>query len=547
MNIAIKEIISIIPTLLVVAVIVIGCSSGNGSGSDTTDTSDTIPPSIPANVIATAVSTTQINLSWNASTDNIGVAGYRVYRDGNQIATVANTTYSNTGLSPSTTYTYTVSAYDAAGNNSAQSTIASATTLSENSSGFQFPLKLSANNRYLIDQNNTPFFLSGDTAWSLIAQLTKPDIDYYLDNRKQKGFNAILVNLLEHQFATSAPKNIYGDDPFTGQTFTTPNEAYFTHADYVINAAAQRGIVVFLDTLYLGYACGSEGWCAEVQSASLADMRSWGRYVGNRYKAFGNIIWVIGGDTDPIQVQSKVREFVSGIKDYDTDHLMTAHNQSGSYAITPWPNESWLNINNVYFYSTTIYQNSKTAYDHSPIMPYFRIESAYENEHGSTQQQLRAQAYWPALSGGFGYIFGNCPIWHFGSSAGWCGLTDWKSQLDAQGSVSMMHAQNLFSSRSWHLLVPDWNHTVMTAGYGSWGSTDYATAARTSDGASIIAYLLTSRTVTIDMTKLSGTQAIAQWYNPSTGASTLIGTYSTTGVQSFTPPSGDWVLTLDVV
>jgi chitodextrinase len=91
---------------------------------------DATPPSVPTNLSATAVSSSQINLSWNASTDNVGVTGYRVYRNGSQITTTANTSYSDNNLSASTNYSYTVSAYDAAGNSSAQSSAASATTQS---------------------------------------------------------------------------------------------------------------------------------------------------------------------------------------------------------------------------------------------------------------------------------------------------------------------------------------------------------------------------------------------------------------------------------
>src|SRR3989344_4660568 len=74
------------------------------------------------------VSSSQINLSWTASSDNVGVTGYRVYRGGTQITTVTGTSYSDTGLSPSTTYSYTVAAVDGAGNISSQSTSAQATT-----------------------------------------------------------------------------------------------------------------------------------------------------------------------------------------------------------------------------------------------------------------------------------------------------------------------------------------------------------------------------------------------------------------------------------
>jgi len=89
---------------------------------------DTTPPSVPAGLSATAVSSTQINLSWTASTDNVGVTGYDVFRNGAQVGTTTTTSYQDTGLTAGTTYSYTVAAYDAAGNVSAQSTAASATT-----------------------------------------------------------------------------------------------------------------------------------------------------------------------------------------------------------------------------------------------------------------------------------------------------------------------------------------------------------------------------------------------------------------------------------
>ena len=98
---------------------------------------DTTAPSIPSNLTATAASITQINLTWNASTDNVGVAGYRVFRcQGSgctptvQVATGTGTSYADTALSPSTAYTYAVSAFDAADNVSGKSASASAVTLS---------------------------------------------------------------------------------------------------------------------------------------------------------------------------------------------------------------------------------------------------------------------------------------------------------------------------------------------------------------------------------------------------------------------------------
>ena len=96
----------------------------------TAGTSDTTPPSQPTGLTATAVGSTGANLSWNASTDNIGVTGYVVRRNGTQVATPGATSFVDSGLSPGTTYTYTVAARDAAGNVSPNSTSAIVTTAS---------------------------------------------------------------------------------------------------------------------------------------------------------------------------------------------------------------------------------------------------------------------------------------------------------------------------------------------------------------------------------------------------------------------------------
>ncbi|MDO8495723.1 MAG: LamG-like jellyroll fold domain-containing protein [bacterium] len=97
--------------------------------------SDTEAPSIPTDLSATTVSSSEINLSWTASTDNVGVAGYSVFRcqgvgctPSVEVATSATNSYSDSGLTASSTYAYTVAAYDAAVNVSSQSISASATT-----------------------------------------------------------------------------------------------------------------------------------------------------------------------------------------------------------------------------------------------------------------------------------------------------------------------------------------------------------------------------------------------------------------------------------
>jgi chitodextrinase len=90
---------------------------------------DTTPPSIPLNVAAIPVATSQIDLSWDVSTDDWILSGYHLWRDDVLIATTTATTYADTGLAASTTYRYYVTAFDSVGNESASSTEVSTTTL----------------------------------------------------------------------------------------------------------------------------------------------------------------------------------------------------------------------------------------------------------------------------------------------------------------------------------------------------------------------------------------------------------------------------------
>src|SRR5439155_6459777 len=89
---------------------------------------DATPPSVPAGLIATAAGATTINLTWTASTDNVGVTGYIVKRNGALVGTPATTSFADTGLPSALTQSYTVAARDAAGNVSSESASAHATT-----------------------------------------------------------------------------------------------------------------------------------------------------------------------------------------------------------------------------------------------------------------------------------------------------------------------------------------------------------------------------------------------------------------------------------
>jgi chitodextrinase len=107
-----------------------GAETSTSNAAGTTPSVDTTPPSTPTGLTGAAAGSTAANLSWSASTDNVGVTGYIVRRNGVQVATPATTSFADTGLSAATTYSYTVAARDAAGNISPYSTSVSVTTAS---------------------------------------------------------------------------------------------------------------------------------------------------------------------------------------------------------------------------------------------------------------------------------------------------------------------------------------------------------------------------------------------------------------------------------
>jgi len=398
-----------------------------------------------------------------------------------------------------------------------------------------YPLKISENKRYLTDQNNVPFLLQGDAAWSLIVALTKEEAEHYLKDRREKGFNTLMVNLIEHRFCRNPPRNVYGDEPFTEPgDFTAPNEKYFAHVDWVIEKAAEYGIQLLLAPIYLGYEGTDQGWFEEVIAAGPEKCLEYGRYLGDRYKDFDNIIWLMGGDRNPGPSLEHVNAVARGIKEYDKHHLFTAHCAPETSAAYGYAGCDWLDFNNAYSYQT-VHRKVAAEYSRRPIMPVVLLESTYEGEHSSTPMQIRRQAYWAILCGGFGHVFGNYPIWPFDSG--------WQAAMDAEGSVSMTYWGRLFRSLRWYELIPDQKQELVVAGSGNPYGLDYLTAARTPDNSTIIAYMPSSRTVTVDMSKISGSKAKAWWFDPQTGNATSLGEFQTTGLEYFTPPKeGDWVL-----
>jgi len=207
--------------------------------------------------------------------------------------------------------------------------------------------------------------------------------------------------------------------------------------DFILNEAKNRDILVFLFPAYIGFQCGGQGWCAEMRSQTDVDMTGYGEWLGNRYANQGNIVWVHGGDANAnsfAAAYSRVASIANGIKSKDSNHLHTAHSAPDRSASDDYA--GLIDLNTTYSYSDPQGEIQRD-YQRVSALPFSYIEGAYENEHASTAIDWQRQALTAYLGGALlGHFFGNCPIWHFGGDPSWCGLSDWKAQLESAGSKS---------------------------------------------------------------------------------------------------------------
>jgi hypothetical protein len=419
-----------------------------------------------------------------------------------------------------------------------------------------FPLKTGANNRNLVDQNNVPFLMVGDAPQAMVGNISEDDAAYFIANRAKYGINALWVNLLCDAYtACNSDGTTYdGIAPFTTPgDLSTPNPNYFDRAADMIDIAAASGMVVLLDPIETG------GWLSVLQANGVAKARAYGRFLGQRFNGYPNIIWMSGNDFQSWQNASDdklVAAVAKGIEDTDTSHIHTI--ELSYYVSASLDDRRWrpiVGLDAVYTYRPT-YAKELDEYRRTNFKPTFLVEANYEFEHnggtdGGTTQNLRRQEYWTALSGTTGQLYGSAWSWRLQG--------DWKDNLDTVGILQLSWMQQLMAARPWYNLVPDRKHQVLVKGYGTFSESDpipddtYATAAATPDGTLAMAYLPDIRRVTIDMSKFSA-PVTASWFDPTNNTASVISgsPFLNTGTQRFTP-SGlnsagdeDWVLLLEV-
>jgi hypothetical protein len=523
---------------------------------------DDSPPSATARLTVTP-NTGWTDLRWSRATDDIGVANYQVERcrganctDFTALGSTSGTSYGDTGTVADTGYRYRVRALDSSGQAGAYSNIATTRTLPEIG-----PLHVDAGGRYLVDGTGKPFLMTGESPQALIGDLTEADAERFFSTRKAQGFNTVWVNLLCNRYTGCRQDGHTWDDvaPFTTpEDLATPNDAYFERVDRMLRLAAKYGFVVLLDPIETG------GWRATVTANRVAKDRAYGRYLGSRYARFSNVIWMSGNDYQKWNAHDDryLMAVAQGIRDTNPTALQTVeldYYTSGSLDDARW--KPLIDMNASYTYNPT-YRQVLKDYNRSDFLPTFLVEGGYEGEQNAdfippgTPELMRRQEYWSLLSGATGQIYGNHYTWQFlcrdRDANGDCN-GGWRGQMASPGAEQMTHVVSLFGSRPWYRLVPDQDHHVVTAGYGTFGDRDYVTAASTPDGKLAMAYVPTARVVTVDLGALSG-PVTARWYDPTNGRFTRVGDGTPRAndgtVQLLSPGTNadgddDWVLVLD--
>ncbi len=403
-----------------------------------------------------------------------------------------------------------------------------------------FPLKLSKNSRYLATQHDEPFLLNADTGWWLFNKLQFGQARQYIDNRHAQLFNTIFLQVLPPE---PDLRNAYNSAPFATQSdFSAPNEAYFKYVEDIVRYASGQQMVVGLAPAWLG-CCGSN-WAAVQQQNGIDKCRNYGQYLGKRFSKYSNILWIMGGDRDPLGEIAVQKAIAEGIKSAVPNQLMTylAANLHSSADVLP--TENWLDLSLVFTeiknkeantatVETEAHTISDKEYQKSPTKAF--IVGGVLNEAENTEQLVRQQAYWAMLSGAAGHCYDGL-IGGFDKN--------WQKKLNQNGTLSMSRFYKIFSGLPWELLRPETSGELIVSGQGTYGEDDYSPIAVLPNYRLAIMYLPVGHPVRINMAKMKGSNLRVLWINPKTNQRWAGGYLKPRAVRELIPPtlSDDWIL-----
>jgi hypothetical protein len=441
--------------------------------------------------------------------------------------------------------------------------------------GAQLPdLRVSDNQRFLVQGDGAPFFWLGDTAWELFHRLDREQADRYLQDRADKGFTVIQAVALAELDGLDDP-NPYGHRPLVDRDPTRPDvregpaNDYWDHVDYVVDQANRRGLYIALlptwgDKWNRKWGVGPEIFTP--QNAAI-----FGEWLGRRYRNRG-VIWVVGGDR-PIESDTHraiVMAMARGLRRGDEGrHLMTFHPSGGQGSAQYFHDEDWLDVNmrqnGHHTKFTEGYQNTRVDYDRTPTKPVLDGEPIYEDhpvsfkakELGhSIASDVRRPLYWNLFSGAFGHTYGHHSVWQMwspGKPPINNPLMPWSEAIGQPGAGQMQYGRWLIESRPFLTRVPDDSILVTDRVPTSVpGAGRYRfVATRDSEGTYAMVYAPVGRRFAVRMDVITGATVRAWWFNPRDGQAREIGTFANRDEREFTPPDAgemlDWVLVLDDV
>lgn len=423
------------------------------------------------------------------------------------------------------------------------------------------PVKVSENQRFLLKADGKPFFWLGDTAWELFHRLNREEATLYLNDRVAKGFNVVQAVVLAELDGIRVP-NAYGDLPLKDQNPTKPNEAYFTHVDFIVEKANSLGITVALLPTW-GDKVHRLGKGPQVFTKENA--QAFGEFLGKRYRS-RQIVWVLGGDRPPEDEQQEAiwHSMAAGLeKGHGNSQLMTYHIWGGHSSSEFFHDAEWLDFNMIqsghgHGFEGRNFELVERDYRLTPAKPTLEGEARYEDipinfnikNSRFTAFDVRQASYWAVLSGSLGITYGNNNIWQMydkGREGIVWARTPWHIALHHPGAQQMGYLRWLFESRAFLLLTPDQSCVKDHKG----APTDLIRAARASDGSYLIAYTPFGEPLRANLEKLSGTRFTAWWFDPREGTAEKIEAFERGDLKEklFFPPSSgrenDWVLVVD--
>ena len=428
--------------------------------------------------------------------------------------------------------------------------------LSFNQAFSQF--SISANHRYLL-KDGKPFYWLGDTGWELFQRLTKEEADEYLKRRSEQGFTVIQAVVLAELDGLHTP-NAYGDIPLIDDDPARPNEAYFKQVDYVIDKAKEYNINIALlptwaDKIY------KDRWGKGPEIFNVANAKIYGKWIGNRYKAKTNIIWILGGDRNPRNKSDVAiwNAMGNGIMEATNGKaIISFHPQPCDSGSATWfHNEAWLGFNmfqNGHCRDNNVYDKIQLAYNLKQKKPVIDGESLYEDHPvcfnvkdlgTSSAYDVRKYAYLDVFAGAFGNTYGCHDIWQFYSKK-YEAVNGphifWQEAMNLPGANQMQYVRRLIESHPMLERVPDQSLIIEN----NYVPSERIQATRGSDYAFI--YTSEGKSFTVILSKIKGNILQAHWYNPRDGKTTNAVNISK-GTKKFIPPSSgygqDWVLILD--